>query len=47
MIKKITYHILYVTFKYVSFIFWAVFARFLSHDARITPSKTNKNITKI
>jgi hypothetical protein len=31
----------------VVFIFWAVFARFLSHDARITPSKTNKNISKI
>ena len=26
--------------------FRAVFAHFLSHDARITPSKTNKNISK-
>ena len=24
-----------------------IFARSLSHDARITPSKTNKNISKI
>ena len=31
----------------VVLIFWAVYAPFLSYDARITPSKTNKNISKI
>ena len=30
-----------------SFDLHVIFARFLSHDARITPSKTNKNISKI
>ena len=30
-----------------SFDLHVIFARFLSHVARITPSKTNKNISKI
>ena len=29
-----------------SFDLHVIFAPFLSHDARITPSKTNKNISK-
>ena len=33
-------------YKLVVLPFRAVFAHFLSHDARITPSKTNKNISK-
>ena len=45
--KKITCLILICTNCCVTFIFWSVFAPFLSHDARITPSKTNKNISKI